>query len=586
MNLPPFNRFQFIRIIAILMVVSILIQMVRIQTSASAQELPGLSSQYEYRTIYPERGNIYDRWGNLLAGNKEVYEIGVSLNEMQNQETVLTTIAGLTGADYMKMQTRIEEAKAGGVIRYVVLTDFVTPDVVAQIEKKMKEYQNLPAPRKGQVNPSLEGVYWQGHLIRSYPENELAANVLGYYPYRNRDEATGVYGVEQYYNSLLAGVPQQIQIARDPNRVENIPSVPPGSSLVLTIDREIQSAMETLIDQAVEANGAESGTILVMDPRSGEFLALATQPRMNLNNYWEILDVYPGATPFNRIVSQTFEPGSTFKVLTMAAALDSNTVEPETEFFDNGYIEVGGYYIYNWDRGAWGWQTMTGCMQHSLNVCLSWVATETGADVFYNYMNRFGIGHRTNIDLAGEALFPLSVPGDQYWADVNLATNSFGQGVAVTPVQLITAVSAIANDGKIMAPHILKSYIQDGIQHNIDPMVISQPVTTETAHTLTEMLAISLEEEASNALVEGYRVAGKTGTGEIPNETGYSDMTNASFIGWGPVDDPKFVVYVWLEKPTSNPYGSVVAAPVFKEAVEKIVMLMDIPPDAVRNALK
>lgn len=159
MNLPPFNRFQFIRIIAILMVVSILIQMVRIQTSASAQELPGLSSQYEYRTIYPERGNIYDRWGNLLAGNKEVYEIGVSLNEMQNQETVLTTIAGLTGADYMKMQTRIEEAKAGGVIRYVVLTDFVTPDVVAQIEKKMKEYQNLPAPRKGQVNPSLEGVY-------------------------------------------------------------------------------------------------------------------------------------------------------------------------------------------------------------------------------------------------------------------------------------------------------------------------------------------------------------------------------------------------------------------------------------------
>ncbi len=586
MKLPAISRPQVVLITSILLVAAIVVQMVRIQTNVSAKTLPELNTEYEYRTVYPERGNIYDRWGNLLAGNKEVYEVGVSLAEMVNKETVATTIANLTGADYVQIMQLIENGLATPNIKYVALVDFVSAETVAQIDKLKNEYKKLPAPRKGQVNPSLSGVYWQGHLIRSYPENELASNIIGFYPYYNRDNPFGVNGVEQYYNNLLTGVPQQLQIPLDPNRVEKIPSVPPGASLVLTIDREIQSAMEELIDEAVTENGAESGTIIVMDPRTGEMLALATQPRMNLNEYWDLDKVFPIPTPFNRIVSQTYEPGSTFKILTMAAALDSGTVKPDTEFLDNGVIEYGGFYIYNWDRGAWGWQDMTGCMQHSLNVCLSWVAIQMGTDVFFDYLNQFGIGHRTNIDLAGEALFPLSIPGDRYWSDVNLVTNSYGQGIAITPIQLVTAVSAVANDGRMMAPHILKSYIQDGRQHNIEPMVISQPIQAETAHTLTDMLAVSLEEEASNALVEGYRVAGKTGTGEIPTKTGYSDQTNATFIGWGPVDDPQFLVYVWLEKPTSNPYGSVVAAPVFQKAVEKIVILLNIPPDAVRETLK
>jgi cell division protein FtsI/penicillin-binding protein 2 len=222
-------------------------------------------------------------------------------------------------------------------------------------------------------------------------------------------------------------------------------------------------------------------------------------------------------------------------------------------------------------------------MQHSLNVCLAWIAQEMGPTQFYKYMQEFGIGRYTGIDLAGEQVYPLSLPGDSNWYPVNLATNSFGQGLATTPIQMITSIAAMANDGKMMAPHLVKAYIQDGVQYEVNPRVIRQVVKPETARMVTEMLAISLENEASNALVEGYRVAGKTGTAQIPGPGGYTNQTNASFVGWGPVDDPRFIVYVWLEKPTSSEWGSVVAAPVFAQAVEELVVMMKIPPDEVRQ---
>jgi cell division protein FtsI/penicillin-binding protein 2 len=230
---------------------------------------------------------------------------------------------------------------------------------------------------------------------------------------------------------------------------------------------------------------------------------------------------------------------------------------------------------------------MLGCMQHSLNVCLAWVATQLGPTNFYNYLQRFGIGHLTGIDMAGEVNWPLSIQGDPNWYPVNLGTNAFGQGVAATPIQMITAIAAVANNqGKMMAPHVLRSVIENGEQYNNPPQVIGTPISAETASTLTNMLTTSLEEESSVALVEGYRVAGKTGTAEIPGPGGYSSsLTNASFVGWGPVDDPRFIVYVWLEKPTSSPWGSVVAAPVFSEVVSKLVILLDLPPDDIRQQL-
>ncbi|PKN06379.1 MAG: hypothetical protein CVU72_04790 [Deltaproteobacteria bacterium HGW-Deltaproteobacteria-7] len=263
---------------------------------------------------------------------------------------------------------------------------------------------------------------------------------------------------------------------------------------------------------------------------------------------------------------------------------------------DTGIIEIGGMTIYNWDYGAWGVQTMTGCMQHSLNVCMVWLVKQMGTETFYNYLSAFNLDRKTNVDLDNEVSYPLLSPNNPTpfgsdplltrWTDSMTATQAFGQGVAVTPIRMIASIAALANDGRMMAPHIQKAIIQDGRIRYYNPKIVSTPIKPETAHTITDMLAISLEGESSTALVEGYRVSGKTGTAEIPTSQGYTTgLTNASFVGWGPSSDPKFIVYIWLEKPTSSIWASLVTAPVFSEIVENIVILMNIPPDNQREQI-
>jgi cell division protein FtsI/penicillin-binding protein 2 len=232
-------------------------------------------------------------------------------------------------------------------------------------------------------------------------------------------------------------------------------------------------------------------------------------------------------------------------------------------------------------------QTMLGCLQHSLNVCMAWLATQLGPQNFYGYMNRFGFGHLTGVDLAGEAAGRLKVPGDSDWYPIDLGTNSFGQGMTATPLQIMTAASAIANAGRMVTPHILFAMLRDGHQFNVPSQYTGSPIKPESARLLNEMLATSLENEASVALVPGYRIAGKTGTAQIPTPYGIYDFdqTNTSFIGWGPVDDPRFLIYVWIERPTSSIWGSETAAPVFSEIAQKSVILLDIPPDSIRRQL-
>lgn len=582
------SRLRFIGVIFLIVGLAIIFQIVRVQNSPQAKEMISyLEKTYnqEVRVIKPERGNIYDRWGNLLAGNTEVYEVGIAPPQVVNSDTVAQDLSSILGLDFSEIKKIARSYIEEGNEQYMVVADFVPADKVHLLENKLAEYEKAAKPKKGAA-PSLNGVHWVAHLRRSYPENTLAANVLGFYNYYDRVDGRGILGLEEQYNNLLAGTATRVVLPMNPTAIQEIPSVPPGSSLILTIDRGIQAAVERIAQKAQEDSGAESATILVMDPETGEMLAMATTPAFNPNEYQKYGEIFPQGSHYNRAISQLYEPGSVFKVLTMAAALDSGAVTPETTFVDTGAIEVGGLWIYNWDRGAWGPQDMTGCMQHSLNVCLAWTATEMGPTTFYNYIQAFGLGKYTGIDLAGEQVYPLSLPGDQNWYPINLGTNAFGQGVAATPVQMITAIAAVANDGKMMAPHVVKAYIQDGHQYDISPRLIRQVIKPETAHSLTEMLANSLENEASVALVEGYRVSGKTGTAEIPGPGGYeSSVTNASFVGWGPSDDPKFIVYVWLEKPTSSPWGSVVAAPVFSEVVSELTVLMKLPPDSVRQQM-
>jgi cell division protein FtsI/penicillin-binding protein 2 len=400
-------------------------------------------------------------------------------------------------------------------------------------------------------------------------------------------EDQGYFGIEGYYDEWLSGKPITVERAMIPPEARLSPDPPAGVNLVLTLDLEIQQVVETELAKAIQASGAESGQVIVMDPRNGEILAMAAWPTLDPNRYEPWLakagQEEPVITPG---VAAQYEPGSTFKVLTMAAALDAGKVEPDTEFIDEGQIEVGGNLIRNWDGGAWGPQDMLGCMKHSLNVCLAWVASERlGAAELYGYLNAFDIGQLTGVDLAGEVPGQLRTTRHPEWTESDLGTNAFGQGVSVTPIQLLAAVAAVANDGVLVQPHLVRQVVGPQGSFSPRPTVLGRPISEETADTLTQMLSTTLEGETPFAHVPGYLLAGKTGTAQVPSERGYDPRwTIASFIGWGPLPDVRFIILVRLDKPESSPWGSVVAAPVFQEVVERLVVLMEIPPDGMRES--
>ncbi len=560
-----------------LMIVS---QMFRIQMSVEAAEFRVQAKSYssETKTFYPDRGEIYDRNGSLLAGNQIVFEVGVNLNMHKDINVIASTVSTVLGLDYNQLLYDITNPPVPN-LSYLVLADFVDePKAKRLMEIRQKMDEQAPDGVAGALN-ALE---FKSHPMRSYPEESLGSNILGFV---NR-EGRGYFGVEEKYNDILAGNPVRVTIPTDPNQAINIPRIPDGSTLILTIDRDLQAAAEQTLDDALALYGAQNGIIMIIDPRNGETLAVAASKRMDLNKFWDYGVVYENASDFNPAISKPYEPGSVIKILTMAAALDSQTAVRSTRYLDTGAILVGGVEIRNWDNNAWGDQDMTGCLQHSLNVCMAWLSTQMGPETFYGYMNNFGLGHLTAVDMAGEAAGRLKVPGDADWYPVDLGTNAFGQGVAVTPIQLLTATSAVANHGRMVTPHVLYAMVRDGRQYNAPAQYAGTPIRAETADTLSDMLAYSLELESSNALVPGYRVAGKTGTAQIPVDGYYDEtQTNASFIGWGPVDDPRFMIYVWLERPSASIWGSQTAAPVFSEMAKQTVVIMDIPPDRIRLSL-
>ncbi|MFO7584853.1 MAG: penicillin-binding protein 2 [Anaerolineales bacterium] len=574
------SRARFLATIFAILALLAVGQMLRIQYSPQAAALREQGIRYagEYRTLTPERGQIFDRHGYLLAGNRTVYEVGVSLREMRNPNSIALAMSVVLGLDYDKIYEYITNPPAGLV--YLVLQDYVASERAHELQD-MKGM--LAEQYQSSGDPTLAGLHFRAHLQRSYPEQTLASNLLGFVTREGR----GYFGVEEKYNDLLAGVPLTVWVPQDPNRAVELPKAPKGTDMVLTIDREVQAAVEEILFEAVKDTQSVSGTVIVMNPQTGEILAMASTPQMDLNQFWTYTEAYQYASEFNRAVSTQYEPGSVIKILTMAAAIDSGIVSPGTTYLDMGYYEIGGGYIYNWDKGAWGVQDMVGCLQNSLNVCMARLASQMGTENYYRYMRAFGLGRSTGIDLAGEAIGRLKSPGDSDWYLIDLATNSFGQGVAVTPMQMLTAASALANEGRMVYPHVLHGMVNNGAQSNTPAQVLGTPISPQTARTVSEMLALGLERSDSLGLVEGYRIAGKTGTAQVPTASGFysPNEINASFIGWGPLDDPQLMVYVWLERPATDDWASLLAAPVFKDVFETLVVLLDIPPDRIRQQL-
>jgi cell division protein FtsI/penicillin-binding protein 2 len=574
-------REYIVSIIFTCLALLVVFQVIRIQTSEEAKVLVEWSkdNNYEVRTLFPERGRIFDRNGRMLAGNKTVYEVSVTLSQVTDPVTIAMTLNSVLGKDYQATLDLLNDPPKG--IISLTLAKYVSSEKYEQLKAIIKDTNEKS---KVPNDPNLDGLEFSSQVMRSYPDKTLASNIIGFV---NLGNNTGNYGVEQKYDSLLAGVPKKVLVPRDPNKAGEMPKVPAGTDLILTIDREIQAMVENELKAALEESKSVAGTIVVMDPRTGEIMAMASSPQMDLNDYQSYNTIYPSASEFNRAVSMQYEPGSVFKILTMAAAIDSGLVVPSTTYFDPGFYEIGGVNIVNWDRAAYGTQDMVGCLKNSLNVCMARLADLMGEQTFYTYIRRFGIGHPTGIDISNEARGRLKDPADDDWYKVDLGTNSFGQGVAVSPIQMMAAASALANDGKMVYPHVVYAMVSNGIQSNTPVQTLGTPISPQTARTVTDMLASAQEAGNSIALVDGYRTAGKTGTASIPGPNGQydSDLTNASYIGWGPVDDPKFMVYIWMERPERAEWASIIASPIFHNVVEKLVVLMNLPPDEKRQQL-
>lgn len=515
----------------------------------------------EYRvqtTTRPPRGEVYDRNGVLLATNAIEYEIGMSPVLILDRQG-----------------TAEQLSEAMGIPADELLADMAAPEPYVLLVR--------PAPAAmGQrvLALKLDGIVVTPLPRRFYPHGALAAHVLGFVAL----DETGYYGAEGYYNDILQGQLEIGDQSRIPFEASPGEGWRSGSDLYLTIDSEIQHLAESTLAAALESTGALSGTIIVMQPRTGEILAMASTPAFDPNRF----ATEPGNTFDNPAISFQYEPGSVFKPLTMAIALEEGVVQPDSTYNDTGMIEVGGVEIYNWDRAAHGVVDMTELLAKSLNVGAATLSLALGPTRFYAGLEAFGLGQPTGIDLQGEVSGTLRRPGQANWFESDLGTNAFGQGLAVTPLQMITSIAALANDGLLVQPRILaQRHDANGESATFEATIIGRAVSPETAREVTNMLASALEREASGALVPGYRIAGKTGTAQIPIPGGYDPQrTIASFVGYGPLDDPQFIVLVKLDKPTSSPWGSQTAAPVFSQLAQRLVVLMEIPPDDVRLAAR
>ncbi|GAB4428723.1 MAG: penicillin-binding protein 2 [Anaerolineae bacterium] len=523
--------------------------------------------------VLPARGQIFDRDGYLLATNSFDYRIGISPNQVVDRQDVAVKLAPLVGLSEDKLYRLLEPDANGQFPPYVLLASRVSAEVGQAI-----------------ADLDIDGIIIEPLPIRIYPQGSLMAQIVGIFAGADeRHTGQGYYGVEGYYQTLLAGQSKRVTRSNIPLLEESQTKamrVRDGMSLVLTIDRDLQYlAQEVLTGFLEEDPTATGGTILIMNPRNGEILAMANYPPFDPGDLSE--ENLKRAR--NPAIADVYEPGSVFKVLTMAMALDLGTHDLDWSYYDPGCFEAGGVAICNWDRTSHGNPDFAQVFIDSLNTGTATIYKEIGPYKVYPKLREFGIGSPTGVDLEGESPGILVEPGDPNWSEAQFLNNSYGQGVSVTPLQLLTAVNAIANDGLIMQPHIVKARVDGDQVIETQPAAIHRPISEEAAHKARDIMVRVLRE--SNEIefdLPGYTVAGKTGTAEIPAPYGYEPFAPgnsiASFIAFLPANDPVVSILIKLDRPYGY-WGSKTAAPLGAELLRRLVVLMEIPPDDVRYQL-
>lgn len=516
---------------------------------------PGATSNI----IPAARGNILDAGGNYLAASTVEYKIAVSPSLLTDgqKEKLTPILAEILGQD----PQAIASALARRDTEYVLLGAGFPARVGQQIEALDLDAFNLEISFR-----------------RVYPDESLAASILGFIDY----QGIGRYGLEEYYDEALRGrdgVWRGVSDSWGEQILVSLGGYQPaqdGVDLILTLDRNIQYAAERILREGAIKNKATSGNLIVLDPKTGGVLAMANYPSYQPGVYWQ---VDSPEQYINTSISALYEPGSVFKPLTLVAALDARVILPTDTYDDRGEILVGQQRIMNWDRKPHGRTTMTQLLAHSYNVGAAHVATLLGPTRFYEVIRRFGFSEVTGIDLALEAAGIMRVPGNSYWHMSDLGTNSYGQGISVTPLQVAAAYGAMANDGLLMRPRIVSEVRGAQSVEVRRPIAVRQIVSPEAAQQITQLMADGVEISLKGPILPGYRFAAKSGTAGIPDAEGYqNEAVIASFVGYGPIPNPRFVILAKFDKPREGLWGTEVAAPEFAAMAKFLVDYYGIPP--------
>ncbi|MBI2448590.1 penicillin-binding protein 2 [Candidatus Microgenomates bacterium] len=525
------------------------------------------NQRFREEKIRPARGNIYvtDIYSDTkypLVANKTFWALMVVPNQIDDPVELANILGPIIEISPAEISEKLSQS-----------TVYIPP-----IKHKLTDAQ-----RETIESLNLPGVTMLPEVYRDYPEGTMGSKFLGFVD----SNGEGQYGVEGYLNDILKGEDGKLIAERDvlgrQITVANNKMIVPknGQDVVLTIDRVIQFFAEENIKKSVEAHQADSGSVVVMNPKTGEILALAEYPTYDPAVYNEVkpedYEIFK-----TMAVSDPYESGSVFKPLSMASGIDTGAVKKDDGEYFEANVQVDDYVIWNSERKAHGYETMTQVLENSDNVGMVWMIKKLGKDKFYEYLDRFRFNKMTGVEISGEEVGFMQPK--KYVPDVGVATMSFGQGITVTEMQLVQAMGAIANDGLIVQPHIVKAYIdKKGNKTDIKTNILGRALSETTAKQIKEMLVSVVERgHGKQAKVKGYYIGGKTGTAQIPlkDRRGYeADKFTGSFLGLGPTDDPQFVMIVRINVPKDVIWAESTAAPVFGEMARDIINYYQLPPD-------
>lgn len=520
--------------------------------------------------ISPRRGALLDRNGSLLASSATAYTASASPRQVEQPEAFARILAPVLDMSEQAILERISDRSKGGV----TLKRQISRETAQQIK-------TLQAAHRANRSQALSGLYLEEESKRYYPMGQFAAQLLGL----TTIDGVGQSGLEASLNKYLSGKAGLVLDEIDGkgralaySASEYVPAVD-GAQAVLTIDYVIQSFAEQAAREAMEVNHASGVRVLVMNPQTGEILAMCTKPDYDPNSPpRNDVQTLTGLMR-NRCVSDAYEPGSTFKILTSAAALDSGVTTPGEGFYCSGRVTVDGSTIHCWGRPH-GAESMAQALCNSCNPVFVELGLRLGTDRMYDYLEAFGLGRATGVDISGEAGGILI--SRERLKRVDLARVGFGQSVAVTPIQLLTAACSVVNGGRLMRPYVVSEIVSGSGETLLknQPETVGQPIREETSRTMRALLEKVVEEGGGrNAYIEGYRIGGKTGTAQVYVDGVVSSSTHiGSFIGFAPIDEPQIAVMVIVdEAEVASDFGSVTAAPFARDILEKTLSYLGCP---------